>query len=73
MEEGNLTMPTRNPHCPVMTTLADRNISLSNKKKWMLKSLLLAQSGPLLNLDLCQLNCFYHPQSDSISMGNYLW
>ena len=22
--------------------------------------------------DLCQFNCFYHPQSDSISAGNYL-
>ena len=37
MKEGNLTMPTRNPHCTIVTTLANRNISLSNKKKWMLE------------------------------------
>ena len=36
-KEGNLTMPTRNPHCTIVTTLANRNISLSNKKKWMLE------------------------------------
>ena len=35
MKEKNLTMPTRNPHRTI-TTLANRNISLSNKKKWML-------------------------------------
>ena len=33
MKEGNLTMPTRNPHRTIVTTLANRNISLSNKKK----------------------------------------
>ena len=32
MKEGNLTMPTRNPHRTIVT-----NISLSNKKKWMLE------------------------------------
>ena len=37
MKEGNLTMPTRNPHCTIVTTRANRNISLSNKKKWMLE------------------------------------
>ena len=37
MKEGNLTMPTRNPHHTIVTTLANRNISLSNKKKWMLE------------------------------------
>ena len=37
MKEGNLTMPTRNPHCTIITTQANRNISLSNKKKWMLE------------------------------------
>ena len=37
MKEGNLTMPTRNPHRTIVTTLANRNISLSNKKKWMLE------------------------------------
>ena len=37
MKEGNLTMPTRNPHRSIVTTLANRNISLSNKKKWMLE------------------------------------
>ena len=36
MKEGNLSMPTRNPHHTIVTTLANRNISLSNKKKWML-------------------------------------
>ena len=33
MKEGNLSMPTRNPHRTIVTTLANRNISLSNKKK----------------------------------------
>ena len=37
MKEGNLTMPTRNPHHTIVTTLDNRNISLSNKKKWMLE------------------------------------
>ena len=37
MKEGNLLIPTRNPHRTIMTTLANRNISLSNKKKWMLE------------------------------------
>ena len=32
MKEGNLSMPTRNPHRTIMTTLANRNISLPNKK-----------------------------------------
>ena len=37
MKEGNLTMPTRNPHRTIVTTLANRNVSLPNKKKWMLE------------------------------------
>ena len=37
MKEGNLTMPIRNPRHTVITTLANRNILLPNKKKWMLK------------------------------------
>ena len=37
MKEGNLTMLTRNPHRTIVITLANRNISLSNKKKWMLE------------------------------------
>ena len=37
MKERNLTMPKRNPHRTIVTTLANRNISLSNKKKWMLE------------------------------------
>ena len=32
-KEGNLAIPTRNPHHTIITTLANRNISLSNKKK----------------------------------------
>ena len=32
MKEGNLSMPTRNPHRTIVTTLANRNTSLSNKK-----------------------------------------
>ena len=36
-KEGNLTIPTRNPHCTIVTALTNRNISLSNKKKWMLQ------------------------------------
>ena len=30
MKEGNLTIPTRDPHRTIITTLANRNISLSN-------------------------------------------
>ena len=37
MKEGNLSMTTRNPHHTIVTTLTNRNISLSNKKKWMLE------------------------------------
>ena len=37
MKEGNLSMPTINSHRTIVTTLANRNISLSNKKKWMLE------------------------------------
>ena len=37
MKEGNLTMPIRNPNRTIVTTLANRSISLSNKKKWMLE------------------------------------
>ena len=37
MKEGNLTMPTRNPHHTIVTTLANRTISLSNQKKWILE------------------------------------
>ena len=37
MKEGNLSMPTRNPHHTIVTTLTNRNISLSNKEKWMLQ------------------------------------
>ena len=32
MKEGNLTMPKSNSHHIIVTTLANRNISLSNKK-----------------------------------------
>ena len=37
MNEGKLTMPKRNPHLTIVTTLANRNISLMSKKKWMLE------------------------------------
>ena len=39
MKEGNLTMPKRNPsqYHNIITILANRNISLSNKKKRMLE------------------------------------
>ena len=37
MKEGNLSMPTINSHRTIVTTLPNRNISLSNKKKWMFK------------------------------------
>ena len=37
MKQGNLSMPTRDPHRTIVTTLANKNISLSNKKKWMLE------------------------------------
>ena len=37
IKEGSLSMPTRNPHRTIVTTLANSNISLPNKKKWMLE------------------------------------
>ena len=37
MKEGNLSMLKRNPHRPTVTTLANRNISLMNRKKWRLE------------------------------------
>ena len=37
MKEENLTMPTRNPHRTIVTTLANRNILLFNKRTWMLE------------------------------------
>ena len=37
MKEGNLSKPTINSHRTIVTTLANRNISLSKKKKWMLE------------------------------------
>ena len=33
MKEGNLSMPTINSHCTIITALANRNISLSKKEK----------------------------------------
>ena len=33
MKEGNLSMPTINSHHTIITTLANRNISLSKKEK----------------------------------------
>ena len=37
MNEGNLSLPNRKSHRSVVSTLANRDIPLSNKKKWMLK------------------------------------
>ena len=37
MNEGNLSLPKKNLHRSVISTLANRDIPLSNKKKWMLK------------------------------------
>ena len=37
MKKGNLSMPTQNPHRAIVTTLANRNISLSNNTKWILE------------------------------------
>ena len=37
MKEGILTMPKKYPHRTIITTLANRNISLFNKKTWMLE------------------------------------
>ena len=37
MKEGSLTMPKRTPLRTIVNTLANRNISLTNKKKWMLE------------------------------------
>ena len=37
MKEGNLSMRTINSQHTIITTLANRNISLSKKKKWMLE------------------------------------
>ena len=37
MNEGNLSLPKRQSHPSVVSTLANRDIPLSNKKKWMLR------------------------------------
>ena len=37
MNEGNLSLPKRKSHCSVVSTLANRGIPRSIKKKWMLK------------------------------------
>ena len=37
MNEGNLSLPKRKSHRSGVSTLADRDIPLSNKKTWMLK------------------------------------
>ena len=37
MNEGNLSLPKRKSHRTVVSTLANRDIPVSNKKKWMLK------------------------------------
>ena len=37
INEGNLSLPKRKLHRSVLSTFANRNIPLSNKKKWMLK------------------------------------
>ena len=37
MNEGNLLLPKRKSHRSVVSTLANRDIPLLNKKKWMLK------------------------------------
>ena len=37
MNEGNLFLPNRKSYRSVVSTLANRDIPLSNKKKWMLK------------------------------------
>ena len=37
MKEGNLTKPKRDPHRTIVASPANRNISLTNKKEWMLE------------------------------------
>ena len=37
MNEGNLSLPKRKSHCSVVSTRANRDIPLSNKKQWLLK------------------------------------
>ena len=37
MNEGNLSLPKRKSRRSIVSTLANRNIPLSNKKKWMLR------------------------------------
>ena len=37
MNEGNLSVPQRKLHRSIISTLANRDIPLSNKKKWMLR------------------------------------
>ena len=37
INEGNLTLPKRKSHCSIVSILANRDIPLSNKKKWMLR------------------------------------
>ena len=51
MNEGDLSLPKRKSHRSVVSTLANRDIPLSNKKKWMLKynKLLYNNIHPALN------------------------
>ena len=37
VNEGNLSLPKRKSHRSILSTLANRDIPLSNKKKWMLR------------------------------------
>ena len=37
MNEGNLSLSKRKSHCSIVSTLANRGIPLSNKKRWMLR------------------------------------
>ena len=37
MNEGNLSLPKRKSHRSIVSTLANRDIPLSDKKKWMLR------------------------------------
>ena len=37
MNEGNLSIPKRKSHRSIISNLTNRDIPLSNKKKWMLR------------------------------------
>ena len=46
MNEGNLSLRKTKSHCSVVSTLANRDIPLSNKKRWMLSLVSIKRQTP---------------------------